>query len=112
MDNFWKNALKVGGVITVGLFVFWYFGKEIISKFSYLNQEYTLILAGLLIVLTSIIIFRLIKKESKIDNNHNNKIIDSIENIKKSEINIGAKDSDNHIERSINNVENSTIRIG
>ncbi|HHH53688.1 MAG TPA: hypothetical protein ENK91_08530 [Bacteroidetes bacterium] len=64
MDEFWKSALKVGGVIAVGLFVFWSLAKDMIPKFSMLNSAQTLFLAGVIIFLIFIVVMKLINKNA------------------------------------------------
>jgi len=64
MDGIWKTAIKIGGVISVGLYVFWSLAKDMIPKFSVLNSFQTLVLAGFMLFLMFIIILKLIKKET------------------------------------------------
>jgi len=51
MDQFWQKALKVGGVVAIVMFVIWSLWGDIITKFSPLPAEYTLILAGMIITM-------------------------------------------------------------
>jgi len=102
MDTFWNKALKVGGVISVGFFVFWSFGTDIIAKFPIFQQNYAFILGGMILLFIFIVIGRLIKKDK--DN-----ITDSVTDIENSNIDIDLKDT--NVTNSMNNIKNSKINI-
>ena len=107
MDGIWKLAIKIGGVISVPLFVFWSLAKDMIPKFSVLNSFQTLVLAGLILFFISIIILILIKKETPKGENiigSNSSSSDNKQGNREANINIGGNNSGINITGNNNSV--------
>lgn len=102
MEKFWQNALKVGGVTTIGLFIFWTFIKDIVPKFSILNSSQTFILVGLICILICIIIILMLFKKK--NPNENKKPL--------SQKIISGENSDNIQSSKTDNIENQEIKSG
>jgi len=68
METFWKEALKVGGIVTIVMFVILSIFRDIVAKFSPIPPEYTLILAGLIITMLFLSASKAMDKDKKDDN--------------------------------------------
>jgi len=69
MDTFWQKALRVGGVVTIVMFVIWSLWGDIIAKFSPIPSEHTTILAGMIITLLFLLASKAMDNKTQSDQN-------------------------------------------
>jgi len=109
MDNFWEKALKVGGSVTVVMFVIYGLFGKIIDKTSPLSAEYSLIILGFIIAVMFIIAGLIIDNRGK--NEMDREIKNSIKDIENSDVDIKISPK-SKIDDSIKNIKDSNIKVG
>jgi len=109
MEKFWQDALKVGGSVTVVMFVIYMLFGKLIDKFSPMNAENTLMITWFIVITIFLLASQII--ESKNKKEATKSIENSIKDIEDSDLNIKVPNN-GKIKDSLKNVKNSNIKIG